>query len=198
MTTNDPSSDRERRISFLLRESRRKRELPEFRNLLAQAIKVPEESLRFLPLDFSDSITTQYTEFYQHTKDPREDIHVTWADALSMDDVISRMAVHVEPINLFVMFHHSSHMGIMELDARTVFKNAVRIMLTSRDTIICFSEDCQRGATLDFYEEGPTGATFECTAWGEYRFVLQRCLMEVGNKGILKLWQGSRPSRFSN
>lgn len=190
MSDPEQMTDRSRRINYLMRVARNKRELPGLISSLAKATGLPTDVLRFLTVEESDRIDRDYMLHYENKREHSKELHVTWTTADPVHQTLVTLANYVPSQLIYVMFHHSEYMGIMEMDSRTFLRHGVQIMLTSGDTVQCFTKDCATGLLIDFYEEGPTGVTFECVPWGTYRPPFEACIDQLGKSGLRRIWTG--------
>ena len=188
MKSNDEAVDRQNRINFLLRKSQGERNLPVFTKQLAAALQVPISSLSFLSLEQSDSIDEKFTDFCETQRSYLPTFRVTWSDTTPIGVIAKNVADRIPSRLLYVMFHDSNSIGIMAIEAKLLFCSIVKILMASGEAIQVFSADFTDGVLLDFYEEGPTGITVECLAWGCYQPIFAQCLDDYGDFSVIKIW----------
>lgn len=169
------SSERDARIRFLLRKAARDRELQPFKRRLAEGTTLREEQLEFFLLEESEPLIASFHGYYRNLGE-EEKLMATWGEQQPFRRTIEVMARTVPETILHVHFPDAYVLGVLPLPATLFFAQGYELLETAGDCIHAVSPDNRFGITIDFYEEGPTGITYELLAWGQYCKLLEHAL----------------------
>lgn len=182
--------DREERMRFLLRKSARNRELEPFKEKLRDNTSLTEDELRFMPLEESDPLIEEFHHVYRDlTQDQK--LIVTWSESTPIKLVLAELGLRAEASKLYIYFPDARTLGILPLASNLFFPNAFMLLSTAGDCIHAVTHKAISGLTLDFYEEGPTGVTYELIGWGVYQELLEQSIAKLYPQKLVR-WTVSR------
>lgn len=172
------SLNREERKRFLLRKAARERELAPFKEKIERLTALSEAQLDFLPLEESDRLIADFHGHYPNLSEEQK-LMVTWEEAESLKQVLTELSSIATHSELYIHFPDGDVLGVLPLNASLFFPNSFQLLTAAGDCIHAVSDTGLSGISLDFYEEGRTGITYEIIGWGIYRELLEKSIAKI-------------------
>lgn len=172
------SLNREERIRFLLRKAAHARDLAPFKEKIQRLTTLSEAQLNFLPLEESDRLIADFHRHYRELSDEQK-LMVTWEEPEPLKQVLSELSAIAGSSELYIHFPDGDVLGALPMNSSLFFPNAFQLLTAAGDCIHAVSHTDLSGVTLDFYEEGRTGITYEIIGWGIYQELVERSIAKI-------------------
>ncbi len=161
-------SDRQTRISELVRKQRGAVAKPAFLRALSNALNRQVLANELIDLETTDQIRMSAGVGYQLAKDGKEPAFARYFSNSETDivtNLVSRLGSKITTKNAFLLFSQSELCGAVAIATSDVFENAKQLLLVDGDGLTVVGASKEDGLLLDFNPDDEA-CCYELVVWG--------------------------------